>query len=136
MRTPARLSPEDLLCAHGLRPTRQRRALAALLFTGAGRHIDAQTLHAEATRADEKLSLATVYNALRAFEQAGLIHRVAVPGERVWFDTGTGAHGHFYIETENRVLDMPKGAPIRPPAGYRVTRIETVVHLERAADDD
>ncbi|MEM8840338.1 MAG: Fur family transcriptional regulator [Pseudomonadota bacterium] len=136
----ARPKPLDLLCDHGLRPTRQRRALAELLFVGDRRHFDAQTLHAEAADAGGRLSLATVYNALREFEQAGLIRRVAVPSERVWFDTDTGAHRHFFIEAENRVLDIPDGADIEPPPGYRVRRIDMVVHLQRIPgegnDDD
>jgi Fur family iron response transcriptional regulator len=128
--------PNDLLAAHGLRPTRQRRVLAGLLFTGAGRHADAQTLHAEAADTGNRLSLATVYNALREFERAGLIRRVAVPSERIWYDTDTGAHRHFYIEAENRVMDVPEGATIEPPAGYRVRRVDMVVHLEKVADDE
>jgi Fur family iron response transcriptional regulator len=93
-------------------------------------------LHAEAATANEKLSLATVYNALRDFERAGLIRRVAVPSERVWFDTDTGAHRHFFIESEGRVLDVPVGVPITPPDGYRVTRVDTVVHLEKVAEHE
>lgn len=123
--------PKEILKAHGLRPTRQRKVLAELLFAEPGRHVDAQTLHAEAARAGKRLSLATVYNALREFEQTSLIRRIAVPSERVWYDTDTGAHRHFYIEAENRVLDMPDSTIIEPPAGYRVKRIDTVVHLER-----
>lgn len=123
--------PGDLFASHGLRPTRQRRVLARLLFNGAGRHVDAQMLHTEAATTNEKLSLATVYNALREFEHAGLIRRVAVPSERVWFDTDTGAHRHFFIESEGRVLDVPDGADIDRPAGYTVTRVDTVVHLEK-----
>jgi Fur family iron response transcriptional regulator len=128
--------PGDLLAAHGLRPTRQRRVLARLLFNGAGRHVDAQMLHAEAATANEKLSLATVYNALRDFERAGLIRRVAVPSERVWYDTDTGAHRHFFIESEGRVLDVPDGTPITPPDGYRVIRVDTVVHLQKVAEHE
>lgn len=132
----AALLSNDLLAAHGLRVTRQRRVLAGLLFAGAGRHVDAQTLSTEAECAGHRLSLATVYNTLRDFERAGLIRRVSVPSERIWYDTDTGAHRHFYIEAENRVLDMPDSTVIEPPAGYRIMRIDTVVHLERIASDE
>jgi Fur family iron response transcriptional regulator len=120
-----------MLTAHGVRPTRQRAVLAEMLFTGKGCHVDAQALHAEVVRRGERLSLATVYNALRAFEKAGLIRRVAVPSERIWYDTDTGAHRHFYIEAENRVLDIADGQHETPPQGYRIKRIDTVVHLEK-----
>ncbi|MEM8575765.1 MAG: transcriptional repressor [Pseudomonadota bacterium] len=132
----SRLSPRDVLATHGVRTTRQRAILAEMLFTGEGCHIDAQALHAEAARRGERLSLATVYNALRAFEKAGLIRRVAVPSERIWYDTDTGAHHHFYIEAENRVLDIAEGQPETPPEGYRIMRIDTVVHLEKVTPDE
>lgn len=128
-------SMHDLLGEHGLRPTRQRKVLTSLLFAGTSRHVDAQSLHAEAARAGHDLSLATVYNALHDFERAGLLRRIAVPSERIWYDTDTGAHQHFYVEAENRVLDIPENAPIAPPDGYRIQRIDTVVHLERITDD-
>lgn len=127
----SRVSPNDLLTAHGLRATHQRKVLARLLFDVSGRHFDAQMLHAEAAKEKEKLSLATVYNALNEFEQAGLLRRVAVPSERVWFDTDTGAHRHFYIESENRVFDLPDSAEIAAPPGYQITHVDTVVHLQK-----
>lgn len=126
---------DDILSSHGLRATQQRRILARLLFGGGGRHVDAQLLHAEAASHNEILSLATVYNSLRDFEQAGLLRRVAVPSERVWYDTDTGAHQHFYIESENRVFDLPGGSEITPPPGYRITHVDTVVHLQKIEPD-
>lgn len=124
-------SPHDLMVTHGLRPTRQRRVLAGLLFATQGRHVDAQALHAETVRFGQRLSIATVYNALREFERAGLVRRIAVPSERVWYDTDTGSHRHFFIEAEQRILDMPEAGRIEPPTGYRIQRIDTVAHLER-----
>jgi Fur family iron response transcriptional regulator len=121
--------------AHGLRATRQRRVIADLLFAGADRHVDAAMLHAEAAQAGRRLSMATVYNALHDFERAGLIRRVAVASERIWYDTDTGAHRHFFIEAENRILDMPDDGRIAPPPGYRIRLVDTVVHLERVGDD-
>ena len=82
------------------------------------------------------MSMATVYNALRGFERAGLIRRVAVPTESIWYDTDTGDHRHFFIEAENRILDIPSEAGIDPPKGFRVKHIDMVVHLERAASDE
>ena len=123
--------PSDKLTAHGLRATHQRRVIAQMLFEASGRHVDAQMLYAEAVERNEKLSLATVYNTLHEFEKAGLLRRVAVPSERAWFDTDTGAHQHFYIESENRVFDLPDQGEIAAPEGYRITHIDTVVHLQK-----
>ena len=66
-----------ILRSAGLRPTRQRLALARLLFDGRHRHVTAEALHAEATRAGAKLSLATVYNSLHQFTHAGLVKEYA-----------------------------------------------------------
>lgn len=64
-----------------------------------------------------------------------MIRRVAVPSERAWYDTETGAHRHFYIEVENRVLDLPAEGPIKPPEGCRIQRVDTVIHLQRISID-
>jgi Fur family iron response transcriptional regulator len=89
------------LAAHGVRPTRQRLAIAETLFEGAGRHIDASGLHEELATSTTKVSLATVYNALRAFDQAGLVRRVGLPGDCVWYDIDTSNHHHFFVASEN-----------------------------------
>jgi Fur family iron response transcriptional regulator len=121
----------DHLTAHGVRPTRQRLAIAETLFEGTGRHIDASGLYEELATSATKVSLATVYNALRAFDQAGLVRRVALPS--VWYDTDTSNHHHFFVVTENRVIDIDvpdaKAASPKIPDGYRVSRIDTVIHL-------
>lgn len=123
----------DHLTAHGVRPTRQRLAIAETLFDGSGRHIDASGLYEELATSTTKVSLATVYNALRAFDQAGLVRRVALPGDCVWYDTDTSNHHHFFVAGENRVIDIvapdAKGASPNLPDGYRVSHIDTVIHL-------
>ena len=123
----------DHLTAHGVRPTRQRLAIAETLFDGSGRHIDASGLYEELATSTTKVSLATVYNALRAFDQAGLVRRVALPGDCVWYDTDTSNHHHFFVAGENRVIDIvapgTKGASPNLPDGYRVSHIDTVIHL-------
>lgn len=124
------------LCLAGIRPTRPRLQLAALLFGTTHRHVDASVLFAEAQDAGARVSLATVYNTLGEFEKAGLVRRIAVAGERRWYDTDVGDHRHFYVEAENRVIDVPAGpgapgeVPV-PPEGYRVAKVDLVVHLVR-----
>ena len=130
------MSPQELLAAHGIRAKRLRCVVADLLFIGSDRHVAAHMLNMEAARTGHSLPLATVYNTLREFERAGLIRRVAVLGERVWYNTDTGPHRHFFIEAKNRVLDMPGNGAMEAPAGFRITRVDTVVHLERVANDE
>ncbi|SFM66785.1 Fur family transcriptional regulator, iron response regulator [Pleomorphomonas diazotrophica] len=118
----------------GLRPTRQRVALAEILFSHGHRHLSAEDLHAEAVTAKVPVSLATVYNTLNQFTEAGLLREVAVEGTRTYFDTNTDDHHHFYVEDENRVFDIP-GPHVEigdlPPApeGMEIVRVDVVVRL-------
>jgi Fur family iron response transcriptional regulator len=126
----------DKLRAAGLRPTRQRLALARIMFDAGDRHVSAEQLHAEAIAARVPVSLATVYNALNQFTRAGLLREVAIEGDRTYFDTNTSNHFHYYIENENRLFDIEmadlsvKGLP-EPPLGTRVARIDIIVRLQR-----
>jgi Fur family iron response transcriptional regulator len=118
----------------GLRPTRQRVALGSLLFAGEDRHVSAEMLHAEALTAGEHVSLATVYNTLHQFTEAGLLRELAIDGGKAYFDTNTSNHNHFFIEADGELMDIP-GDSIRvdglpePPAGMRVSHIDVVVRL-------
>ena len=93
----------EWLADAGVRPTRQRVALATLLVgDGQNRHVTAESLHAASQNAGEAVSLATVYNTLRAFCDAGLIKEITVDGSKSYFDTRTDDHPHFYWEDEAR----------------------------------
>lgn len=122
----------------GLRPTRQRVALAELLFAGSHRHVSAEQLHEEASKTHVNVSLATIYNTLHQFQQAGLLREVAVDASRSYFDTDTSDHHHFYIEDEQRVIDIPsasiqiQGLP-NPPEGMVVTHVDVVVRVKKQA---
>lgn len=123
----------------GLRPTRQRVALAELLFAGQHRHVSAEQLHDEASLAKVNVSLATIYNSLHQFCQAGLLREVAVEASRSYFDTDTSDHHHFYLEDEQRVIDIPSSAIIiknipEPPHGMAVTHVDVVVRVRKLAD--
>ena len=120
----------------GLRPTRQRVALAELLFSGAHRHVSAEQLHAEANSERVNVSLATIYNTLHQFREAGLLREVAVDAARSYFDTDTSDHHHFYLEDEQRVIDIPSSAIViqnlpEPPKGTTVTHVDVVVRVRR-----
>jgi Fur family transcriptional regulator, iron response regulator len=118
----------------GLRPTRQRVALAAILFGSGDRHVTAELLHEEAVQAGERVSLATVYNTLHQFKRAGLLREIAIGGQRAYFDTNTSNHNHFFVEAEGRLVDIP-GDSIRvdgvpePPADLKIAHIDVVVRL-------
>src|SRR5690606_37112669 len=118
------------------RPTRQRLALAELLFSGPHRHINAEQLHAEATANGVQVSLATIYNSLHQFRQAGLLREISVDASRSYFDTDTTDHHHFFIEDEQRIVDIPSNA-IRieglpdAPEGMTVTHVDVIVRVRK-----
>lgn len=120
----------------GLRPTRQRVALARVLFGGGHRHVTAESLHAEVKATKIPVSLATVYNALNQFRDAGLLREVVVAPGRSYFDTNIGHHHHFFIETDNELHDFPSnevsvvGVPA-PPKGTQVSRVDVIVRVRR-----
>ncbi len=124
----------EMLKAHGLRPTRQRTALAELLFVGGNRHVTAEQLHREAREAGARVSLATVYNALNQFAAAGLLREVVVESNRSYFDTNTADHHHMYFEDTGRLedvalADVAVAALPAPPAGTRIDRVDIVIRL-------
>jgi Fur family transcriptional regulator, iron response regulator len=131
-------APLARLRAAGLRPTRQRLALAKLLFDGRDRHVSAEALHAEAVAAGVKLSLATVYNSLHQFTHAGLLKEVVVDAARTYFDTNVGPHHHFFDEADGRLADIPVdqvslGRLPAPPAGREIAGVDVVIRIRRAA---
>ena len=78
---------KSMLREVGLRPTRQRMALGWILFAKGDRHLTAEMLYEEATKAKVPVSLATVYNTLHQFTDVGLLRQVAVDGSKTYFDT-------------------------------------------------
>ncbi len=121
----------------GVRPTKQRMALAALLVgDGRDRHVTAEGLYAAAQSQGEGVSLATVYNTLRAFCAAGLVQEVTVDGNRSYFDTRIDDHPHFYWEDTAELTDAPAeeleiARLPKPPAGTEVARVDVVIRLRR-----
>jgi Fur family iron response transcriptional regulator len=125
-----------MLRTAGLRPTRQRMALASILFAQGNRHISAERLHEEAMSERVPVSLATIYNTLHQFTEAGLLREVIVDGSRTYFDTNTSDHQHFFIEGENKVIDIEGdniGVDHLPaiPAGMEIARIDVVIRLRK-----
>lgn len=118
----------------GLRPTRQRLALAKLLFECGERHISAEDLHAETLANCTQVSLGTVYNALHQFTKAGLLREVVVGPGRSYFDTNTTPHHHFFIEGEGLLIDIPADQiafsqlPVTP-SDMKIGRIDVIVRL-------
>jgi Fur family iron response transcriptional regulator len=123
----------------GLRPTRQRMALGWILFGKGDRHLSAEMLFEEATRAKVPVSLATVYNTLHQFVQVGLLRQVAVDGSKSYFDTNASEHHHFFVEGEDALVDIPEAEMVvdklpDAPDGFEIARIDVVVRLKRKGE--
>lgn len=120
----------------GLRPTRQRLSLAAILFGPGDRHVSAESLHQEALSAKINVSLATVYNTLNQFKAAGLLREVAFEGDRTFFDTNTSNHFHYYLEDSDSLVDIEaenlevRGLPPLPH-GTEIDRVDIIVRLRK-----
>jgi Fur family iron response transcriptional regulator len=126
----------DKLRRVGLRPTRQRVSLGWLLFGKGNRHISAEMLFEEASRARVPVSLATVYNTLHQFTEVGLLRQLALEGGKAYFDTNPTEHHHFFIEGEDVVIDVPGDAVAvgqlpTPPAGMEIVGVEVIIRLRR-----
>lgn len=124
----------DRLRIAGLRPTRQRLALARLLFDGGDRHVTAEQLHAEALAAKVRVSLATVYNTLHQFTALGMLREVVVEPARSYFDTNTSNHHHFFHEETAQLADIPGdlvqlSTLPQAPEGTEIARVDVVVRL-------
>lgn len=119
------------------RPTRQRLVLADLLIgDGRDRHVTAEWLFEAAQAAGSPVALATVYNTLRSFTEAGLVTEIVVDGSRSYFDTNTSDHAHFYWEDDATLTDAPAGAVRLEslpeiPEGTEVAKIDVVIRLRR-----
>ena len=130
----AELAIETRLRMAGLRPTRQRVALGDLLFAKGDRHLTVEELHEEAVAAKVPVSLATVYNTLHQFTEAGLIRVLAVESARTYFDTNVSDHPHFFVEGHNEVLDIPINNLVidnlpEPPEGMEIAHVDVVIRL-------
>jgi Fur family iron response transcriptional regulator len=123
-----------LLKEAGLRLTRQRQMLAALLFDGQDKHVTAEQLHAAACERREPISLATVYNTLHQFTDVGLLRKVVVGQDCVYFDTNTAAHHHFFDEDMGHLTDVPASAVdiallLPPPPGRKVRQVDVTIRV-------
>ena len=119
----------------GLRPTRQRLALAKLLLDSDHRHVTAEQLHNEAGEAGIKVSLATVYNTLHQFTEADLLREVIVESGRGYFDTNTNRHHHIFHQDTGELHDIPDDVIselILPeaPEGTEIDRVEIIVRVK------
>lgn len=127
-----------LLSEQGIRPTRQRLALASVLFEGGHKHVTAEQIVAALRKKKARVSLATVYNNLHHFTQAGLLREIAVDQTCSYFDTNNTIHGHYFDEVTGELYDIPDDALTMinlpaPPHGRKTKRVDITIRLSNAA---
>lgn len=118
-----------------IRPTRQRIMVAKLLADKGTRHVTADILHRESMDGGKGVALATIYNTLHEFTEAGLLRRVPV-GDRAFFCNNINPHHHFYDEESGELIDVPDGQPAlasmpTPPDGMEIVGVEVLVRVRR-----
>lgn len=124
----------ELLQSVGLRSTRQRLALGALLFDGMDKHVTAEQVYEAARKSRANVSLATVYNTLHQFTEAGLLNEVVIDSARIYYDTNTDGHHHFFNESAGALMDVPASSVHvdrmpKLPAGLRLQRVDVVIRV-------
>ncbi len=134
--TTAALPLRQILQDAGLRPTRQRIALAGLLRTAGAAHYSAESLYKLAMERNISVSLATVYNTVHQFCLAGLLRKIVVSGQKIYFDTNVTDHHHCFVENEDRIIDISPSefgdfALPAPPTGHVLARVDVIVRLRR-----
>ncbi len=119
----------------GLRPTRQRLALAKLLFARGHRHVSAEQLFNEAKTQRVDVSLATVYNALHDFTGKGLLREISIDSASSYFDTNTGDHHHFYFEHSGHLEDIEAHRVViaalpEAPGGAAISGVDVIIRIK------
>ena len=127
----------DKLRASGLRPTKQRLAICKILFNRKETfHFTIDQLQKIAEKnVKKKISLATLYNTVHAFEKKGYLKEISLKGNKTFFDTNTEKHHHFYDENKFQLVDIEdKNISInylpKTPKGKRIKSVEVLVKIE------
>ena len=121
----------------GLRPTKQRIKICEVLFNKETTfHFTINDLvKIIETEANEKISLATVYNTIHAFEKKGYLKEIPIDSNQSYFDTNVTDHHHFYDITEKKLIDLDQVdvGPIsikKSIPGKKIKSVEVLVKLD------
>jgi Fur family iron response transcriptional regulator len=120
----------------GLRPTRQRLLIAALLLDGRHRHVSADSLAREIRQTGAHMAGGTIYNTLNQFTEAGLLRRVTIHNEHSVFDTNTEHHHHFYDAEHDQLIDIPANDVLLAtlpgaPEGHDIKAVDVLIHISQ-----
>ena len=121
----------------GLRPTKQRITICEVLFnTDKTFHFTINDLtKIIESNANQKISLATVYNTIHAFEKKGYLKEIAINSSQTYFDTNISNHHHFFDEREKKLIDLEDKdvLPIKIKKiipGKKIKSVEVLVKID------
>ena len=124
----------------GLRPTRQRVKMCEVLFNRENTfHFTINDLvKMISEELNEKISLATVYNTVHAFEKKGYLKEISINSDKSYFDTNTSIHHHFYDEDTNELIDCRENDidPVNIKKNITGKKINSVEVLVKVASDN
>ena len=124
----------------GLRPTKQRLKICEVLFnTEKTFHFTINYLSKIISeKLNEKISLATVYNTVHAFQKKGYLKEISINSDKSYFDTNTSSHHHFYDEDTHELIDCDKDDidSIRVNKNITGKKINSIEVLIRVASDN
>ena len=126
------------LRSSGLRPTKQRVLIAKKLFDRDKTfHFTIETLDKKINKkGSEKISLATIYNTIEAFTNAGYLKAILTSKSKSYYDTNIKSHHHFYDEGTRELTDINYSqiklskVPI-PPKGKKIKNLEVVIRVQK-----
>ena len=128
---------KDKLRSSGLRPTKQRVAICKILFNRKETfHFTISQLKKIAEKnIKKKISLATLYNTVHAFEKEGYLKAISLKGNKTFFDTNTKNHHHFYDQDMSQLIDIEdKNISVsnlpKTPSGKKIKSVEVLVKIE------
>ena len=124
------------LRSSGLRPTKQRLMISKLLFSQKETfHFTVEDLIKMIEKnLNKKISLATVYNTVKAFKKKGYLKEIPVKGNKTYFDTNTSPHHHFYDEDTEKLIDINDNKislkdVINLPSGKSIKNMEVMIKI-------
>ena len=126
---------KEILWVNDLRPTKQRVLIGNFLFDGIDKHVTAESLFKKLSNEKHGVSLATVYNTLHEFCKKELLNKITIDTDKVYFDTNTSSHHHFFSDKEKILLDI-KSQDVKissmpeAPKGKKIKKVELIIHLE------
>ena len=125
------------LRSSGLRPTKQRVEIAKFLFEREKTfHFTVESLNKLLTKkSTSKIALATIYNTVHAFKEAGHLSEVEVRGNKTYFDTNISDHHHFYDSETAELIDIDANDIIiqkipKAPNGKKIKNVEVFINLK------